>query len=147
MIVLKQENLVMFDVDSTLVMHEKPTSIYMPVPPPGTTQYVLNDNLNIDKFIEVEDPLDISVKILVKRNEPMIRLLQEEHHRGSFVVVWSRGGYEWALNVIKALEFDKWDNLMIMSKPSAYFDDKPVEEWLPYRVYIGPNEVYKNYKK
>lgn len=127
--VIRHENVVYVDVDSTLVMH---------------INFAANDNYLKYVALKVVDPINSDKTILVRRNEPMLRLLEEEHHRGSFIVVHSRGGYEWAENVIKALGYNHWDKLLIMSKPLAYFDDKPVQEWLPYRVYIGPDEIYKN---
>lgn len=123
--VIRQEGIIYFDVDSTLIMHVDPT------------------RLHPTKRLEIKDPIKEGM-ITVAKNEPMVRLLEEEYHRGSFIVVHSRGGYAWAENVITALGFQEWDKLLIMSKPLAYFDDKPVEEWLPYRVYIKPDEIYKN---
>ena len=83
--------------------------------------------------------------IKVGVHEPMVRLLKEESHRGSHIVVWSRGGYEWATNVLKALCIEDYVD-QVMSKPSAYFDDKDISEWLKYRVYLKPDTIYKNVK-
>lgn len=124
--VIRHENVVLFDIDSTLIMHVDPNDYYEA------------------ELIEVGDPLNPLKTIRVLPNAPMIRLLQEEHHRGSFIVIWSRGGYEWAESVVFALGFDKWEKLVVMSKALAYFDDKPVEEWLSHRVYLKPDEIYKN---
>ncbi len=126
MTVLREENIVLFDVDSTLIMHDLPSCIPK------------------EEELRIVDPLDTAKVITVRINQPMVRLLREEHYRGSYILVLSRGGYQWATNVIRALGFSNWDKLMVLSKPLAYFDDKPVQEWLPYRVYIGPNEIYKN---
>lgn len=123
--VINREALVMIDCDDTLVMHVDPEEV----------KYVAD-------FIEVKDPLSEEF-ITVMVNEPMVRLLREEHHRGSCVVVWSRGGCEWARNVIRALGLENQVDY-VMSKPLAYFDDKPIQEWLPYRVYIKPDTIYKN---
>jgi hypothetical protein len=122
MIILDKENLRMVDVDDTLVMHR-------------TSQY---DCL---RSVVVKDPLG-GPSILLDKNFAMIRLIKEEHARGATIVVWSRGGYQWAKNVVEALKLESYVT-MIMSKPTIYFDDKPVEEWLKDRVYIGPNEKYK----
>lgn len=75
-------------------------------------------------------------------NEAMVRLLREEHHRGNCVIVWSRSGYEWAHNVVIALDLTKCVHT-VMSKPLVYFDDVPVKKWLKDRVFIGPNIDYK----
>lgn len=124
--VISNEKTVFFDVDETLVL--------APKDPDGT---ILLKDLAI-----VADPLypDGSIKRL--KHHAMIRLLREEHQRGSFVVVWSRGGFEWAAAVIHALGLESCVDL-IMTKPMVYFDDLPIEEWLPHRVYIAPGITYK----
>ncbi len=123
--VIENENVVMVDVDDTLVMHVKPP-------------YDLES-----KQVKVQDPLNPLATIEMVVNEPMVRLVREEAHRGTTVVVWSRGGYEWAQNVVVALKLTEVIDY-VMSKPTAYFDDKPVEEWLKYRVYLKPETIYKN---
>lgn len=125
--IVKNENVVMVDVDDTLILH-------------------LSEAELVDKrTIEVYDPITKGY-LVVAAHEPMIRLVQEEAHRGSYVIVWSRGGYEWANNVIDALCLHPSVH-QIMSKPIAYFDDKPIDEWLKYRVYLKPDTIYKNVKK
>lgn len=127
--IIDKENLRMWDIDDTLVMHN----------PYGPS--------TAEKFrafgaIAVVDPLNVNNKIIVYKNEPMIRLMQEEYARGSTNIVWSRGGYEWAKNVIEALGLTELVHT-VMSKPLVYMDDKPVEEWMKDRVYIGPTTPYK----
>lgn len=124
---IRNEKVVFCDVDDTLILHlsEKKLKKY--------------------DTIEVQDPLNKSETITVGVHAPMVRLLKEEYARGAHVIVWSMGGYEWAESVIKALGL--YDHVhQIMSKPIVYFDDKPIEEWLRYRVYLKPNTVYKNIK-
>lgn len=121
--VIKSESVMCFDVDNTLVIHEKYiSSVYADT-------------------VRIFDPVEGKV-ILMRKNKPMIRLLREEVHRGSRVIVWSRGGYEWASLVLTALGLEDLD-ILVMSKPVAYFDDKPVNEWLTNRIYLDPNEPYK----
>jgi hypothetical protein len=122
--ITKSENVVFCDVDDTLVMHMHPSDM-------GKYETVRVYDLIERKFIT----LGI--------NEPMIRLLKEEYSRGSHIKVWSRGGYAWAANIIKELQLESYVH-EVLSKPTAYFDDKPIEEWLKYRVYISPDAVYKN---
>ncbi len=118
------DKVIMVDVDDTLVMHEQeePTA----------------------DIVYVKDILDDTRKVKLRANTNMIRLVKEESTRGSAIVVWSRGGYNWAANVIEALELEDYVT-MIMSKPLAYFDDKPASEWLTDRVYIGPDNAYKKH--
>ena len=125
--VIKSESVVFFDVDDTLVMHLKDDEL-----------------VHYNETVEVNDPISMGV-IRLGVNRPMIRLLQEEAHRGSYVIVWSRGGYEWAHNVLLALYLDDYVD-QVMSKPVAYFDDKDIGDWLKYRVYLKPETAYKNIK-
>lgn len=123
MVVIKNEKVAPFDVDSTLVMHQDPESIY------SSEKVFVKDSVS-------------GGTIVVRINRPMVRLLKEEHARGAFVIVWSRGGYQWAADVIKALGLSKCVNLVI-TKPGSYYDDLEVQAWLKDRIYIGPNEIYK----
>lgn len=121
----KNEAILPVDIDGTLITH-----IHKPI-------YYTDDCL------AVVDPLDSTKVIYVEANHAMIRLLKEEHHRGACIKVWSRGGWEWAQNVIKALELEQYVD-EIMSKPRSYFDDLPIEKWLTDRVFIRPGVPYKN---
>lgn len=121
--VINNRNVTFWDVDETLVMH---------------TTY---GEVEAD-CAHVLDPIT-GQQIRVRLNLNMLRLLTEEKSQGSFIVVWSRGGHAWAEAVVKALGLEDTVDL-IMTKPMVYFDDKPVEEWLPYRVYLAPDVPYKN---
>lgn len=123
MTTIKNEHVVFFDVDGTLILSSDPNN-----PVPG-------------RKIAVWDAVTKKYIVMVA-HEPNIRLLMEEKHRGSYVVVWSRGGYEWAANVIKALELQRYVNT-VMTKPLVYFDDLPVDQWLNYRVFLEPDVIYK----
>lgn len=122
--VLRNENVVFVDVDDTLVMHDLSINTHRPV-----------------DIVEIQDPIRARV-IELRINKPMVRLLKEEKSRGSCIIVWSRGGYQWATNVVKALNLVEHVD-QVMTKPLTYFDDKPVEEWLRYRVYLTPDTKYK----
>jgi len=119
----KNEHVAPFDVDGTLIL-------------PLTAENAMHG-----RKVQVWD--SISKKyISMVAHEPNIRLLIEEKHRGSLVIVWSRGGYEWAANVIRALDLvSHVDD--VYSKPLAYFDDLDISEWLKYRVYLSPETRYK----
>lgn len=124
--VLKNERVIMVDIDDTMVMHG------------------IDKNIEGALYVYVKDPVDCDVELKLRLNEPMLRLVREELQRGSQICFWSRGGYQWALNVVTALGFDKHDQeIIVMTKPFAYFDDSPVDKWLVDRVYIGPDVVYK----
>lgn len=120
--VIKSEMTSFWDIDGTLIVGR-------------------NDE-GATRNVSIPDPLDKTKYIVVSPNDSMIRLMREERHRGAFIVVWSRGGHEWAESVIKALNLVELVDV-IMSKPMAYFDDKDVSEWLPYRVFLKPTSNYK----
>lgn len=111
------------DIDGTLIIHLDP-------------KYH-----DLSFSVKVEDPLGIS-PIYVEAHHTMIRLLKEEHQRGACIKVWSRGGWEWAQNVIIALKLENYVD-EVMDKPMVYFDDVPIEQWLTNRVYLPPGTPYK----
>lgn len=118
--VLKTEQLIFFDVDDTLIMWkgaEHETTIYFKDPYLGTC-------------------------LKVWPNQSNINLLKEKATRGYTVIVWSAGGYQHAEAVIKTLGLASYVDF-IMSKPTAYVDDKPVEHWFPKRVYLDAAMRYK----
>jgi predicted phosphatase len=109
-----------FDVDNTLIVHgPNPNIPRIPVYDPESKKFV-----------------DMGI------NLSMVKLLREEKYRGAFIIVWSRGGSEWAKNVVLALGLDNYVDLVI-TKPYVYFDDVPVEKWLESRIYLDENTVYK----
>ncbi len=120
----KNEHVTPFDVDHTLIL-----------PFDNTKEH------QVGRVVQVHDPVTNKL-IKMVAHEPMIRLLREEHQRGSHVVVWSRGGYEWATAVIDALNLRIYVH-DVFSKPLVYFDDVEITEWLKYRVYLTPETQYK----
>lgn len=123
MVVTKNENISPFDVDGTLVIQRDYADINQ-------------------KEVCIRDPLDASRMIIMAIHEPMVRLLKEEAAKGFHIIVWSRGGWGWAEAVVKALDIEQYVN-EVKTKPLVYFDDLPVEQWLPYRVFLSPDSKYK----
>ncbi len=114
---------VFFDVDDTLVMWnqapDSPEMVKLPL---------------LDGHVE---PLVI--------HQSHIKQLKDHKARGHYVVVWSAGGWEWALAVVKALGLENYVD-EVMDKPHWYYDDCKVTEWMPdcNRVYF---ETYKSRNK
>ena len=50
--------------------------------------------------------------------------------RGHTIILWSKGGADWAEAVAKALDID-WMIAYAMDKPSWVVDDLPCTEWMP----------------
>jgi len=118
-----EKDMVPFDIDQTLILHKKSSEICP---------------LNL---VRVKDTIADRI-ICVEAHRPMIRLLEEEHASGKYIVAWSRGGAKWAAAVITALGLTDKVNL-VLTKPLVYFDDKEANEWMQNRVYIEPGTVYK----
>lgn len=123
MLTIKNENIKPFDCDGTLVEH------------------VPLDKIAPGESLDVYDYVTKSF-IRVRINKPMVRLLREEKARGAYIIVWSRGGYRWASDVIKALDLVDYVDICL-SKPLAYFDDSEVSTWMKDRVFIESNVPYK----
>lgn len=124
MLVIQNENTKFFDVDGCLILSKTDTD------PKGS------------EYIAIQDPVHPKYTITMRVHKPNVRCLREEIQRGAHVTVWSRSGWEWARNVVQALGLGETD-VTVMSKPLAYFDDMPVEQWLKDRIYLDPNTPYK----
>lgn len=68
-----------------------------------------------------------------------IEMVKRFHKRGLPVIVWSAGGYEWALRIVKELYLENYVTA-VMAKPMWYIDDLKVESFMPEvnRIYIMP---------
>lgn len=122
--VIRSEYPVPVDVDSTLVMHMKQPLAH-----------------KHEDAIRVRDSAEGGY-IYVLPHKPNIRLLKEEKSRGAHIIVWSRGGFQWATDVIKALKLQKYVDI-VMTKPLTYIDDVKVSDWMKYRVWLPFEADYK----
>lgn len=118
--VIENDNLVMFDVDDTLI---KWSDLYGQ--PHG-------------KAIPIVDPNDNSTNYLTPHLKH-ISLVRKYKGRGMFVVVWSAAGFKWAEAVVKALNLEDCVSL-ICSKPTKFVDDLPAQEILGTRVFLSDYE-------
>ncbi len=110
MIVVDTESVIFFDVDDTLVMWGKGEPIEIIEPHYG-------------------EPMHVTP------HKGHIKILKDRKARGSRIVVWSAGGYQWASAVIKALDLEKYVDF-VMTKPHAYVDDKQPHEFMGERIYL-----------
>lgn len=63
-----------------------------------------------------------------------VQALKDHSYAGHVVVVWSKGGVEWASSAIQALNLtDHVD--VVLTKPDWYYDDQGAEHWLPERQF------------
>ena len=121
--VIKNERVVFFDVDDTLIMWNGYAE--------ETAEYIKFQDAYSSKILEVIP------------NHNNIKLLQEKAARGYQVIVWSQGGWGHAKCVIEALKLESFVDI-VMTKPTCYVDDLDVSAWFPKRVYIDAKARYKS---
>lgn len=118
---IKTHKVIPFDVDDTLILWRP------------------DDKTNL---IKIKHPMYTNAHFHVKPNKKAIDLLNKHKAAGDFIIVWSAGGYDWALNIVKALKLkDKVD--LIMTKPDLYYDDLPVQEWMTNRVDLSGFDIHR----
>lgn len=118
--VINSEQIICIDVDDTLVMHAKAKK---------------RDNL-----VHITDPYDGFQRCLVM-HVPHIKILKDRKARGATILVWSQSGHAWAEAVICALGLQDYVDY-VLSKPTAYIDDKKVQDWMAERIYLEPDSLY-----
>lgn len=110
-----KKNAVYFDVDDTLVLHDR---------------HDLPD----------EDVLLIDVGDMVFSVHPHtkhIERLKEHKQSGDTVVVWSQGGSEWAEIVVNVLGLTEYVDVCL-TKPHFYYDDLMAFQFMGNPTYIKP---------
>lgn len=113
--VAKNDNLICFDTDDTLVTFKK---------------------------IEGIEPIFIGSGEFKQAVYPIsehVQAIKNSKTRGHYVVVWSQGGHEWAQQVVEALGLTEFVDL-VMSKPAWIYDDLDPSEWMPKPFYYGKRE-------
>lgn len=112
--VIDKESTIFIDVDDTLVMWGKIKK--------G------------QKSVAIINPHDGEQNYLAA-HKGHIKVLKDRKARGSFIVVWSAGGFAWAKAVVKALGLENHVD-MVMTKPHMYIDDKKSHEFMGEHLYI-----------
>ncbi len=120
--VINIESTIFIDVDDTLVMWKEA------------------ETAKADDMIKVQCPHYNTNQFLVP-HKGHIKILKDRKARGSFIVVWSAGGFAWAEAVVKALGLEQYVDL-VMTKPHAYIDDKQAEEIMGERIYLPYGNGY-----
>lgn len=113
--VIESDNVVMVDVDDTLVC------------------WNLSDFPDYDRTII----LHVNGPVAVVPHQPNINTLIKFWKLGYTVIVWSGSGWLWAKNVVEQLGLTEYVH-SVQSKPRWHFDDKPAETWMGSRVYRDP---------
>lgn len=112
--IIKKESTIFCDVDDTLVMWGKAKK--------G------------EKVVAITEPHS-GAQVYLRPHEAHIKILKDRKARGSFIVVWSAGGFAWAEAVVKALQLEAYVNI-VMTKPHAYIDDKSASEFMGEHIYL-----------
>lgn len=116
---INTESTLFFDVDDTLVMWDKKVD--------GLPEGVYK--------IDIKCPHSADAWYALAPHAGHIKILKDRKSRGSFIVVWSAGGFAWAEAVVKALNLEEYVDLC-MTKPHAYVDDKKAGEIMGERIYL-----------
>jgi hypothetical protein len=119
--VIKNERVIAFDIDNTLVMPMVTASI-------------------VRQTVEILDPYT-GQTVLRLPHYPHIKLLRNYLARGAFIIVWSKNGNQWAEAVLKALRITH-QNVVVMTKPIAYVDDELSIKWMGEHVYMDVNDSF-----
>lgn len=99
--------------------------------------------IDVDGTLIVPDPkgsLQLAYGSSIQSFKPIIAhvdLLKEYKKRGFYVIVWSAGGYKWALQAVQALKLERFVD-QILSKPIRHVDDKEdIASIVGTRVFIA----------
>ncbi len=109
------ESTVWIDVDDTLVMWD-------------------TKKIKKTKLVAITEPHNGN-QVYLAPHAGHIKVLKDRKARGSFIVVWSSGGYAWARAVVRALGLESHVDLC-MTKPHLYIDDKDAVSVMGERLYI-----------
>jgi len=120
MLTVKSEQVLMVDVDFTLLLWGKIAK--------G------------EECVQFTDPYT-KAQLYVKPHRAHVKILKDRLERGATVFVWSAAGWKWARAALRALNIDH-KRLVVMSKPIAYIDDKPCQEWMGERIYLDNGSTY-----
>ena len=112
MFVLESELVVYFDVDETLISFDER---YKNLP----KKKIGPEGSRLDGYI----------------NEKLIAKIKEHRARNHAIVVWSAGGYQWALDVVTALKIEDHVDA-VMAKPRWFYDDQPSNVFMDDKVRI-----------
>lgn len=119
---VNQEQVIWFDIDDTLILHDHAA------------------HPNLPKVL-VHDPYT-NARRLVAVHMPHLLVLKERANRGACIILHSAGGGRWAKAVACALDIEQlvYDCL---SKPIAIFDDLPIKSAIGRTTYLSPNSKWK----
>lgn len=119
--VIESKYIAYFDVDDTLIMwnwkeYTGDTSQLLSLQIPGTNE---------------------TIEVLPHKRH--IELMKQFKARGQTIIVWSKGGWDWARTAIEALKIEQYVDY-VMSKPDCYIDDLNCQDFMKERRYMHPTD-------
>lgn len=127
MLVIGNHNVVMFDVDDTIVKWDGES--IRTEPTIQITQPKVLHRTADDELVEV-GPYTVT---LVPHKVHIVKL-KEHKKAGHTVIVWSAGGWDWAEAVIKTLRLEEYVDV-VFNKPICIYDDLPPHEFLSRKYF------------
>jgi hypothetical protein len=116
MFVLEGSQVTYFDVDDTLIM-------WGPIPEGYS-----------GRLLKIDEGLGYT--LTATPHEKHVEELKQHKLRGHRIVVWSLGGWKWALIAVRALGIEKYVDV-VMEKPTWIYDDLQPEQFMPRRKYLS----------
>lgn len=116
--VIKNDKIVMCDVDSTLL------------------EYNLSSYPNEDR-VHLNLTNDKTFEMIAVPNKKNINLLIKLAKLGYSIILWSRSGSLWAEEAGKKLDIDKYITLYL-TKPLYYIDDQQSQDFMGTRLWRDP---------
>jgi hypothetical protein len=116
--VIRNELVVYFDVDGTLILDASEGSV----------------------VVSIVDPYD-GKKVLRAPHLPHIKLLTNYFGRDAHIIVWSKNGNQWAEAVVKALGIEKYVH-QVMGKPFVFVDDEKPKAWMGEHVFMPADSSF-----
>ena len=115
--VLNNENVVLVDVDDTIVVWDRSHRA------PGKGKIKFTDPYSGDT-------------LYLTPHSVHIRLIRQYKGRGFAIIVASMAGVKWAEHVVKTLQLEQYVDIC-MSKPTRYIDDKEdIKDIIGTRIFL-----------
>lgn len=126
--VVENENVVLCDVDDTLIEDYTPPTFFVQAGTVPLTEFVPNEEyLQLDYY---------GKPVAKKAIQVHVDFVKSLKARGYFIVVHSGNGYQWAAQVVKAVGLEDHVD-MVMTKAIKHIDDNPdPQHIIGTRIYL-----------
>ena len=120
----------------------EPTQRYFKIPEGRIKYFDCDDTLVRWRVDKTQPVLSFECRGFQSTCNPIKTNIEElilQKLKGSHIVVWSKGGADWAESVVIGLGLEKYVDA-IMTKPDVVYDDLPVEQWITKRINMEEND-------